>query len=589
MYGYGSLIWKIDFPFIRRLTGYVEGFTRTMEWADEVHRGVPEMQSRTAAIFRSEDPKERVWGVAYEISQDFWDRVLEEKVGYRERGGYGTVDVEFIPFDPTGHVQDKIEVTLFLGDKKSPNYKPGTIDELAQQIVRAVGASGTNLEYVLNTAESLRMILPPGETDKHLFSLETACRMWEERERVQADVKLSAVVLDEKYEKRRALLVQIFRAVDRNMDRELGLEEFTNLSLNILNLNMTADEVKEKFSKVDKDKNGKLSTREFVDYFLEEIQENEEKFKDEYEDSGLDYSAQNNFEHSLLLYETMLNTNNKNNKNQTSLNDLIAQNRMIIKQIGVRTNPRARAVLDFWFPDTMQTAMTLWLGRCPGNDAKIKQKFSQLTKDALNGDLDHWLNTAVDSLALVIVLTQFTRSIFRGTPEMFSGDAKALGITTKAIFRGYTRALPPLQNVFLPCFVLTCTENVHCHELAAEIWINYISPKLSKEDPLRVIQNNFTNSLKIMRTFGRFPHRNQLLGRESTAEEEEFLSQMKKRSQNTVVFRNDGTAEGKTNAAQHSGDHDMALTALLFKGGVVTKQAEMKLPSDTIPSLHTFV
>ena len=52
MFGYGSLIWKIDFPTIRRIIGYVEGYNRTMEWADEVHRGVPGQQSRTAAIFR---------------------------------------------------------------------------------------------------------------------------------------------------------------------------------------------------------------------------------------------------------------------------------------------------------------------------------------------------------------------------------------------------------------------------------------------------------------------------------------------------------------------------------------------------------
>jgi len=579
MFGYGSLIWKIDFPFIRRVTGYVEGFTRTMEWADEVHRGVPGNQSRTAAIFSSPNPRERVWGVAYEISRDFWDRVLEEKVGYRERGGYGTVDVEFHPFDPSGHVTEKINVTLFLGDKNSPNYKPGTIDEIAQQVVRAVGASGTNLEYVINTAESLRMILPPGETDKHLFDLEEACKKWEERERLKSKVQLPSVLLDEKYEKRRALLVQIFRAVDKNVDRELGLEEFTNLSLNILNLNKTSDEIKEKFETIDKDKNGKLSTREFIDYFLEAVQENEEQFKDEYDSNGLEYSTQNNFENSLLLYETMLEIN-KEGKKETSLKKLIAQNRDIIKKIGVTTNPRATKVLDFWFPDTMQAAMTLWVGRCPNNDAKIKEKFSQLTRDALDGSLDHWLCTPVDCLALVIVLTQFTRAIYRGTPEMFSGDDKAMGVTTMAIFRGYTRALPPLQSVFLPCIALSCQENLHCHELAAEIWINYISPKLSKDDPLRIIQNNFTNSLRIIKKFGRFPHRNQILGRESTEDEEAFMEQVKEKDNKPVRFGADGRPEGR----------DGALTSLLFKGLESSKEAGQEtdtLPKDTIPSLHT--
>lgn len=111
-----------------------------------------------------------MWGVAYEISQDFWDRVLEARVGYRERGGYNTDDVEFHPFDAGATaLQDRIMVTLFLGDKESPNYKPGTIDELAQQIVPSVGASGTNLEYVYQTAEAIRS--PAMSGNSHSMSI----------------------------------------------------------------------------------------------------------------------------------------------------------------------------------------------------------------------------------------------------------------------------------------------------------------------------------------------------------------------------------------------------------------------------------
>ena len=65
--------------------------------------------------------------------------------------------------------------------------------------------------------------------------------------------------------------------------------------------------------------------------------------------------------------------------------------------------------------------------------------------------------------ALVIVLTQMTRSIYRGTPDQFSGDSKALSVTLTAIFRGYHRALTPLQTIFLPCMVLACQEDIHCH------------------------------------------------------------------------------------------------------------------------------
>ena len=83
--------------------------------------------------------------------------MLAEKVGYRERGGYDTADVEFHQFDPTAvAVKEKILVSIFTGDKTNPNYKPGTVDELAAHIVVAVGASGTNLEYVYRTAEAIR-------------------------------------------------------------------------------------------------------------------------------------------------------------------------------------------------------------------------------------------------------------------------------------------------------------------------------------------------------------------------------------------------------------------------------------------------
>jgi len=543
MFGYGSLIWKIDFPTIRRVTGYVSGYHRTMEWADEVHRGVPGQQSRTAAIFRSEDPTERVWGVAYEISQDYWDRVLEEKVGYRERGGYNTDDVEFHQFDANATtVKDKIIVTLFLGDKSSPNYKPGTIDELAHHIVRAIGASGTNLEYLYQTAESVRMILPPGETDKHLFELEAACKALELKEKQKYTLKTETVHLDEKYENRREMLLKIFKTVDKNMDRQMGLPEFQNLAINKLNLNESMESIKEKFNAIDVDKNGKLSTREFIEYFLAELQEKEKEFKDEYAKFGSHMTNLHSFEHALLLYETMEGMKSKTSA-EMSLKELLLENKEIVENMRIRTKPKARMVLEFFFPETIGEAMKLWFGKSPENDENIKNRFSCLNRQALNGELDDWVNTATDCLALVIVLTQFTRSIYRGTPQMFSGDNKALGVTMLAMFHGYTKALTPLQNIFLPCVTLSCQENKHCHELVVINWVNYISPKLPADDPLRIVQKNFKNNLAIMNKFGRFPHRNAVLGRQSTPEEEEFLNAIKAHGSTEVTFKEDGTVE----------------------------------------------
>ena len=148
------------------------------------------------------------------------------------------------------------------------------------------------------------MILPPGETDKHLFDLEAACKALDNQMRDIYSLPTDTVYEDEKYEKRREMLRKIFRAVDKDLNRELTLTEFQNLALNILNLNNTLSEVEEKFHKIDKDKNGKLSTREFVDYFLTDLAENEERFKEDYLNFGLD-TDRNSFEHGLLLYEAM--------------------------------------------------------------------------------------------------------------------------------------------------------------------------------------------------------------------------------------------------------------------------------------------
>ena len=72
----------------------------------------------------------------------------------------------------------------------------------------------------------------------------------------------------------------------------------------------------------------------------------------------------------------------------------------------------------------------------------------------------------MNSSALVIILTQMTRSIHRGTPEQLCGDSKALSVTLTAIFRGYHRALTPLQTIFLPGMALSCQEDIHCHVIS---------------------------------------------------------------------------------------------------------------------------
>lgn len=542
IFGYGSLIWKVDFPTIRKVTGYVEGFYRTMEWADEVHRGVPGQQSRTAAIFRSDDPTARVWGVAYEISQDYWDRVLEAKVGYRERGGYGVVDTIFHPFDSTVKTPGKLTVTLFLGDKSSPYFKPGTIEELANHIVRAVGASGTNLEYLYSTAESLRMILPPGETDHHMFDLEAAAKKLEALEKAATTVKETLVFLEEKYEKRRDLLLKIYKASDKDMNRQMALSEFYDLAVNKLNLNANFRDVKTKFEEIDVNKDGRLSTKEFIDYFLLQLQENENKFKEEYRKFGMKIpeGGQHSFENALLMYEIMNEAGLDEKSRGLSVKEMLQENKDLVERMRIMTRPDAREVLEFFFADTITDAMSIWFGKSRELDAKIKNKFAGLVEQAIAGELDDWINTPTDCLALTLLLNQFPRNIWRNTPKMYSGDCKAHGVALKAIFYGYWKSLTPLQIIFMPCMVLATAENLHFQELGVQIWVNYIQSMIPPEDPLRVIQDVLKRNYEVIKKFGRFPHRNQILGRQSTPAEVEFLRDSRAHLHKPLVFDANG-------------------------------------------------
>ena len=139
-------------------------------------------------------------------------------------------------------------------------------------------------------------------------------------------------------------------------------------------------------------------------------------------------------------------------------------------------------------------------------------------------------------------------------------------------------------------------------ELASEIWINYVAPKLPPDDPLRVIQNNFKNSLNIIRTFGRFPHRNDLLGRKTTDLEviydqtlkisscfmemefqASFLEKIRSKEGQSIIFKSDGTVERDDSEE----GMDNAITQLLFRMPKKTGTANGIILSDEkIASLH---
>ncbi|XP_039254734.1 putative glutathione-specific gamma-glutamylcyclotransferase 2 [Styela clava] len=170
IFGYGSLLWKADFPFVQKVIGYIEGFERKFWQSSEDHRGVPDNPGRVATLV--EKVGGVVWGAAYKLPCDKSDEVLRH-LDHREKGGYKTMKTTFFPRDKT---IPSFELLIYIGTPDNPNFiGPETLHEISDVIVNAVGPSGPNVEYLLNLAEFVKTYIPE-DKDSHLFGLEQLVR-----------------------------------------------------------------------------------------------------------------------------------------------------------------------------------------------------------------------------------------------------------------------------------------------------------------------------------------------------------------------------------------------------------------------------
>ncbi|MGA2058307.1 MAG: DUF924 family protein [Bradyrhizobium sp.] len=177
---------------------------------------------------------------------------------------------------------------------------------------------------------------------------------------------------------------------------------------------------------------------------------------------------------------------------------------------GVRAyNPED--VLAFW----REAGVERWYKRDDAFDAGVRERFLGLWQKALAGELSSWESTDDGALALIIVLDQFPRNMFRDDPKAYSSDALALEVARRAIARGADRHLDPelLEFLYLPF--------MHSEHLADQLRCVELFRNTGRPENLKYAEDH----ADIVRRFGRFPHRNRVLGRLTTPEEQAFLDQ----------------------------------------------------------------
>jgi uncharacterized protein (DUF924 family) len=185
-------------------------------------------------------------------------------------------------------------------------------------------------------------------------------------------------------------------------------------------------------------------------------------------------------------------------------------------------DPRIQDVVDFWFttpgePDYNRTR-TVWFKKDDAFDRAIRGRFGTLIDEALAGGLAGWPATRDGALAYIVVLDQFTRNVHRGTPASFAGDARALAAARALVASGADRTLSGARRLFvyLPF--------EHAEDLATqEESLRLFRGLIQDEPPLADLLTWAERHHAVVARFGRFPHRNAILGRESTPEEEAFL------------------------------------------------------------------
>jgi uncharacterized protein (DUF924 family) len=198
-------------------------------------------------------------------------------------------------------------------------------------------------------------------------------------------------------------------------------------------------------------------------------------------------------------------------------------NASLLKAAHTQMRANFADVLEFWFGSCQSRERgrprAKWFEKNPALDGEIRARFLPEYEAAARGELGSWEATPYASLALVIVLDQFGRNSFRDDPRAFAADSVALAVARRLTDRGFDRLLLPVER----CFAYLPFE--HAEDLAAQRRSLALFGSLSFSDDCSGYIDYARRHFDIIARFGRFPHRNAILGRASTQEELRFLDQ----------------------------------------------------------------
>lgn len=191
------------------------------------------------------------------------------------------------------------------------------------------------------------------------------------------------------------------------------------------------------------------------------------------------------------------------------------------------------AVLAQWFGSARPDAATAlaqqkqWFTKSPAFDEQLRERFGVAVQAGMGGALAHWCDQgAWGRLALIVLLDQFTRNIYRGTPHSFAGDPQALALALRAQSEGWDLELPEVTRIFM-YLPLEHAEDLDMQQRSVDAFHSLLqtAPDASTQAFFSGTLDYAYKHQDVIERFGRFPHRNPILGRSSTPEELDYLAQ----------------------------------------------------------------